>query len=61
MLKQCVIILVKTKKNALVVIKNWDKNLVRVQDKVLYFILLDNKDYVQNVEDKVNRSSFQAL
>ena len=61
MLKQCVIILVKTKKNALVVIKNWDKNFVRVQDKVLYFIFLDNKDYVQNVKDKVNRSSFQAL
>ena len=60
--------LIKDEKAALKDIRNWDKNLVRVQDKRSRFVVLDNEDYVldnedyvKKVEHQINRSSFQRL
>ena len=51
----------KDEKAALKDIRNWDKNVVRVQDKGSRFEVLDNEDYVKKDEDQINRSSFQRL
>ena len=40
------VILSKEKKAALKDIRNWDKNVVRVQDKGSRFVVMDNEDYV---------------
>ena len=40
-------------------IRNWDKNVGRVQDKRLRFVFLENEDYIKKVEHQINRSSFQ--
>ena len=55
------VILSKEKKAALKDIRNWDKNVVRVQDKGSRFVVLDNEDYIKKVEHQINRSSFQRL
>ena len=51
----------KDKETALRDIRNWDKNVVRVQDKGPRFVVLNNEDYVKKVENQINRSSFQRL
>ena len=40
------VILSKEKKAPLKDIRNWDKNVVRVQDKGSRFVVMDNEDYV---------------
>ena len=42
-------------------IRNWDKNVARVQDKGSRFAVLDDEDYIKKVEHQINRSSFQRL
>ena len=51
----------KDEKAALKDIRNWDKHVVRVQDKGSRFVVLDNEDYIKKVEYQINRSSFQRL
>ena len=51
----------KNETAALKDIRNWDKNVVRVQDKGSRFVVLDNDDYIKKVEHQINRSSFQRL
>ena len=51
----------KDEKAALKDIRNWDKNVVRVQDKGSRFVVLNNEDYVKKVEHQINRSSLQRL
>ena len=53
--------LIKNEKATLNDITNYDQNVVRVQDKVSRFVVLDNEDYVKKVEHQINRSSFQQL
>ena len=53
------VMLSKDEKAALKDIRNWDKNVVRVQDKGSRFVVMDNEDYVKKVEHQINRSSFQ--
>ena len=48
-------------RNLLAEIKKWENNTVRVQDKGSWTVVLDNKGYVQKVEDQIIRSSFQQL
>ena len=55
------VMLSKDEKAALKDIRNWDKNVVRVQDKGSRFVVLDNDDYIKKVEHQINRSSFQRL
>ena len=49
----------KNEKAARKDIRNYDKNVVRVQCKGSRFVVLDNEDYVKKVEHQINRSSFQ--
>ena len=42
----------KDEKAALKDIKNWDKNVVRVQGEGSRFVVLDNEDYVQKLNIK---------
>ena len=49
----------KDEKAALKYIRNWDKNVVRVQDKGSRFVVLDNEDYVKKVKHQINRSFFE--
>ena len=51
----------KNEKAARKDIRNYDKNVVRVQCKGSRFVVLDNEDYVKKVEHQINRSSFQRL
>ena len=51
----------KDEKAALKDIRNWDKNVVTVQDKGSRFLVLGNEDSIKKVEHQINRSSLQQL
>ena len=42
----------KDEKAALKDIRYWYKSVVRVQDKGSRFVVLDNEDYIEKVEDR---------
>ena len=39
-------------------IRNWDKNVVRVQDKRLRFVFLENEDYIKKLNIKLTEVLF---
>ena len=41
--------------------RNWDKQTIRIQDKGLRFVILDNLDYEEKVQHQINRSSFEKI
>ena len=44
---------------ALKEIRNWDEQTIRIQDKGSRFVILDNLDYEEKVQQQINRSSFE--
>ena len=46
----------KREQNALKDIKSWKDQTIRVQDKDSRFIILQNRDYEQNIEYQIERS-----
>ena len=42
-------------------IKSWDEKVIRVQDKVSRFAVLENSSYIEKVEHQISRSSFDKL
>ena len=50
--------LTRDERNALAEIKKWENNIVRVQDKGAWFVVLKSNDYGHKVEDQINRRSF---
>ena len=46
---------------ALKEIRNWDNQIIRIQDKRSRFVILDNSDYEEKVQHQINRSSFEKI
>ena len=46
---------------ALKEVRNWDKKKIRIQDKGSRFVILDNSDYGEKLQHRINRSSFEKI
>ena len=51
----------KEEKLALKEMKSWNDKVIQVQDKDLWFVVLDTNSYIKKVEHQINRSSFDKL
>ena len=53
--------ILKEEKEALKEIRSWNNQTVRVRDKGSRFAILENNDYEQKIQTRIDRSSFNRL
>ena len=53
--------ILKEEKEALKEIRSWNNQTVRVRYKGSRFVILENNDYEQKVQTRIDRSSFNRL